>query len=573
MNQKRKSSKLMRDYAAIARQYAEDVVAGTIPNCKWVRLACQRHLDDLQKVDNPEYEYRFEPRKAEAVCSFIERLPHVLDDFKKRAGKKELITLQPWQVFVVSCIFGWLYKDSGLRRYRQAYICVPKKNGKSTLMAGIGLYMLCCDGESSAVVQMGATAEKHVIKTLFDPAKQMVSKSPGLRAKFGVKVNARSIVIEDNGSVLEPVIGDPGDGPSISCGILDEFHEAVTPVLYNKFKSGGMSRSQPLVIVITTAGENIASPCHLLQEQAEMVLSGTFNDEQTFTIIYTLDEDDDWTTEASLRKANPNYGVSVNGKTLRNDQEVAIQNAAEQNNFRIKHLNQWLNASVSWMNMSKWNALGDAKIEEFEGEECWLGLDMSIKWDLTAAIRLFRKEIDGKIHYFVFPRFYLPSDRTSDPAAQHYAKWVHEGHLIATEGSEIEPAVVAKDLIEDSKKYAVKELDFDQWESASVTNEFGTASGVMVFQVPQAAQYLSFPAKELYTMVLSGRIHHDGNPVMTWCVSNVVAKYYKDNLILNKARDENKIDGVDALLNALYRCLESPMTPKYQKYQRIQFFN
>lgn len=561
----------MRDYAAIARKYAEEVVSGSIPNCKWVRLACQRHLDDLQKVDEPDYEYRFEPRKAAAVCSFIERLPHVVDYFKSKPGKKNLIVLQPWQVFVVANLFGWLYKDSGLRRFRQAYICVPKKNGKSTLMAGIGLYMLCCDGESSALVQMGADAEKNVIKTLFTPAKQMVDRSPGLKERFNVKVNARSVTIEGNGSVLEPVIGNPGDGPSISCGILDEFHEATTPVLYHKFKSGGMARSQPLVIVITTAGENIASPCHLLQEQAEMVLSGTFTDDQIFTVIYGLDDDDDWTTEASLQKANPNFGVSVNDKELRNLQKVAIQSAAEQNNFKTKHLNQWVNASVSWMNMTAWGKCGDANINDFNGQECWIGLDVATKIDLTAIVKLFRKEIEGKTHYYIFPRFYLPSERANDPSCQHYSKWVIEGHLNSIDGVEIDHHVVANDLIADTKQFAVKELDFDQWCAGYITQEFAMETGVPIFQVPQGAQYLSDPAKQLEALVLSGRLHHDGNPVMTWCVSNVVAKTWKDNLVLNKARDENKIDGVDATLNALYRCLATPVTPTYKPYQRITF--
>jgi phage terminase large subunit-like protein len=555
-------------YAQVAKQYAEDVVAGKIPNCKWVKLAAQRHLNDLARQDAEDFPYRFDDAKAKRACAYIEKLPHVKGRW---AAKKQKLKLQPWQVFIVANLFGWLEKLTGYRRYRQAYVCVPRKNGKSPLAAGIGLYMLSADGEHGAEVYCGATNEKQAWE-VFRPAHQMVERTPEMQEQLGITINAKSLVITSNGSRFEPVIGKPGDGASPSCGICDEFHEAPTADLFDTFARGMVGREQPLLLVITTAGTDISSPCYDYQQQAQKVLEGTFDYEAMFAIIFTVDEGDDWTSEEALHKANPNLGVSISLKTLKDDQKVAVQNSAKQNEFKTKHLNVWCNASVAWMNMVSWNACGDAKLAEFAGQDCHIGLDLAAKIDLAADVKIFRKEIDGKLHYFSFSRFYLPEDRAQDPQCQHYQKWANDGYLITTPGNVIDFGTILTDLVDDTKKYHVLELDFDQWSAEYLRQQFAEKTGVPTIQVPQSPQYLSDPAKEFEALVLSGRWHHDGNPVMTWCVSNVVAKYNShDNLVLDKDKVEHKIDGVDALLNALYRALAAPLQPKLMKYQRIQF--
>jgi phage terminase large subunit-like protein len=297
-------------------------------------------------------------------------------------------------------------------------------------------------------------------------------------------------------------------------------------------------------------------------------LEGTFNDDRLFVVIYTTDLGDDWTTEDTLRKANPNYGVSVNSGEIRHDQEIATQNAAKQNNFRTKHLNEWVNASVAWIPLPKYIACGDASLtpDAFKSCDCWIGLDLALKTDMAAAVKLFRKEIDGQAHYYIFPRFYLPSDRTGDPDKQQYQKWVHDGHLIATPGNVIDYDTIQDDLIDDAKKYKVLELDFDEWGAEYLRQQFHTKTKIPTIQVPQAPKHLSDPAKEFEALVISGRLHHDANPVMQWCVSNVIARYDRhDNLVLDKEKPENKIDGVDATLNALARALATPLKAKWFK--------
>ena len=555
-------------FTQVAHQYAERVVSGEILACKWVTLACQRHLNDLISAGDDSYPYKFSDAKATRACTFIEHLPHVKGRW---AAKRQNLKLEPWQVFIVANLFGWVEKKTGLRKYRQAYICVPRKNGKSPLAAGIGLYMQCADGEHGAEVYCGATTEAQAWE-VFRPARLMAEKTPDLLNAYGITVNAKSLVIESNGSRFLPVIGKPGDGASPSCGICDEFHEADTADLFDTFNTGMVGREQPLLLVITTAGTNVGSPCYDYQQQAQKVLEGTFEDDNQFTIIFTIDEGDDWTTEAALRKANPNYGVSVDVKALKRDQKNAIQNATKQNTFKTKNLNVWCNASVSWMNMEAWRKCGDAKLDDFLGEECFLGLDLAKTTDLCAAVKLFRKLLDGVTHYNLFTRFWLPQAKTQDPTCQHYQGWEHDGHLVGQPGNVIDFEAILSDLVADTKKYKVKELDFDKWGAEYLRQRFGEITGVTTFDVPQSPQYLSDPARQLEALVLSGHLHHDGNPAMAWCVSNVVAmENSHDNLVLDKDKDANKIDGVDATLNALYRCLATPMTPVHKPYQRMIF--
>lgn len=553
-----------------ALKYATQVVSGEILACKWIKLACQRHLDDLKKsVDDKGFPYHFSEQKAQHICDFIQRLPHVKGRW---AAKKQLIELQPWQYFFLAVLFGWVETGTGLRRFRQAYINVPRKNGKSPIAAGIGLYMLSADGEFGAEVYTGATTQAQAME-VFRPAKQMSERSPEMLEALGLSVHAESLTVESNGSRFQPVIGRPGDGASPSCAIVDEFHEALTPDQFDTFVTGMVGREQPLLLVITTSGTNTASPCHDYQLQAQKVLEGSFDDPTLFALIYTIDADIPWDSEEAIMMANPNIGVSVVLKTLLKEQKTAVQNAAKQNIFKTKHLNVWCNASVSWMNMEKWNTLADPTLSEdqFAGQECYIGLDLATKKDLAASVKLFRRtEEDGKLHYYLFPRFYIPEDQAELPECQHYQKWVHENHLIATSGNVIDFSTILDDLISDTKKFKVRELDFDQWCAEYIRQEFAEKTAITTFDVPQTPQYLSDPALEFEALVLSGRLHHAGNPVMTWCVSNVVAKFNKhDNLELGKDRTTSKIDGVDAALNALYRMLATPLIPVKRNSMKI----
>lgn len=558
-------------YTQTANQYAQDVLSGAIPACKWVKLACQRHLDDLAASADPDCAYTFSAAKANRACTFLEQLHHVKGKWSR---KKQKLKLEAWQTFIVCCIFGWLECSTKLRRFREALIMVPRKNGKTFLAAGIGLYMLMADAEAGAEVYNGANSLAQAME-VFKAARQMCLSDEQMLSAMGITVNAQSLVIDSTNSSFRPVIGRPPDGSSPSCGIGDEAHEWNTPDLYDTFRTGMMSREQPLLLIISTAGIDLASPCYDLQQQAQKVLEKSLEDDRLFGIIYTIDDGDDWTAEAALIKANPNYGVSIEPKTIQRDQQTAIANAAKQNIFKVKNLNIWTTAAAAWINSVEWSKAADAKLDDFAGEPCFYGLDVASKIDLTATVRLFRKLIDGKVHYYCFPSFYISSQRVNDPKNKHFQKWAAEGYL--TQFDEIESSVIAESLAPEAQRYAIKELCFDQYHADYITQPFAQATGVPLFKVPQSPQYLSDPAKELESAIINGRFHHDGNPVMTWCVSNCHARYNShDNLVIEKDRPNSpkSIDGVDALLNALYRTLLTPVdVPAPKRSMRITFFN
>ena len=533
-------------------QYAEDVVAGRVLACRYVQLACQRYLDDLKRSEDPAYPYVFDARKGERICRFISLLPHTKGVWA-RGGQR--IKLEPWQSFVLMNVFGWVRRSDGLRRFRRVYEEVPRKNAKSVKAAGVGLYMFAADDEAGAEVYSGATTEKQAWE-VFRPARLMALRTPDLIEAYGIRVGAKNLSIEATGARFEPLIGDPGDGASPSCAIVDEYHEHKTSRLYDTMLTGMGARTQPLQYVITTAGSDTAGPCYALRQDAIRVLEGTVQDDEFFAIIYTIDEGDDWTTEEALRKANPNYDVSVFGDFLKSQQQAAMRSSRLQNAFKTKHLNVWVGARAAWMNMEEWHRQADAPpLEEFEGEPCWIGLDLASKVDIAAAVKVFRREVDGEDHYYAFGRYYLPEARVEEPDAQHYHGWVRDGRLIATPGEITDYRQIRDDILDDDERYGIAALGYDPDNATHLINELMDL-GIECVEVPQRVRYLSEPMKWVEALVKAGRLHHDGCPVLSWMMSNVTVRVdANDNIFPRKERPEAKIDGVVALIMALGRAM------------------
>jgi phage terminase large subunit-like protein len=564
---KKKTSGLTStNHSKSAHQYARDILAEKIPSCRWVKKACERHLSDLRNSHRVDFPYEYNPEKGDRVCRFIENLPHTAGEW---AARKEKIRLEPWQKFIVCSLFGWVKKTNGLRRFRKAYICVPRKNAKSTLAAGIGLYCLIADGEHGGQVYAGATGEKQA-GFVFDPACEMARKSQRMIDRFGVEVMAKSITVENTNSKFTVLIGKPDDGGSPSLAIIDEYHEHLDATLYDTMVTGMGARRQPLALVITTAGTDTGGPCYTLQREMEQMLLGVYEKPDVFAIIYSIDSEaytdtngvfhpaDDWKTEEALIKANPNWGVSVYPEGILSEQRDAIQSAEKQNIFKTKHMDVWCNARASWINMERWSVLADPTLKEddFKGEPCVIGLDLASMIDMAAAVKVFKRvHEDGTEHYYIFPRFYLPEERANMSEFQHYQAWVHQGHLIATPGSEIDLLLIKKNILSDIAKFSVKELAFDPHQALMLKQELeAEAASLSAVNVPQNALVLTVPMRMLEGIIQSGRVHHDGNPVMTWMLSNVVVKPdANENIYPRKEKPEKKIDGVTALLNALCR--------------------
>lgn len=448
-----------------ANQYARDVVRGKIVACQFVIQACQRHLDDLMAEKSKSFRYRFDKDLAERAAKFIQLLPHTKGEW---AFKRMPITLEPWQLFVICCAFGWVNKGSRLRRFREVYTEIPRKNGKSAISAGVALYCFACDNEFGAEVYSGATTEKQAWE-VFRPARLMCKRTPMLTEAFGIEVNASNMNRPEDGARFEPLIGNPGDGSSPHCAVVDEYHEHATDALYTTMLTGMGARRQPLMWAITTAGYNIEGPCYDKRREVIEMLNGSVPNDELFGIIYTVDEGDDWTDPQVLEKANPNIGVSVYREFLLSQQQRAKNNARLANVFKTKHLNIWVSARSAYFNLVSWQSCEDKSLtlEQFEGQPCILAFDLARKLDMNSMARLYTREIDGKTHYYsVAPRFWVPYDtvysveKNEDRrTAERFQKWVEMGVLTVTDGAEVDYRYIleeAKDGLRDLERKALQ---------------------------------------------------------------------------------------------------------------------
>lgn len=552
------------NFGEIATQYARDVVEGRIPSCRWHFLACERHLKDLARVGSDGFPYQFNPeltdlvgktyRPAERICGFAQLMPHIKGDWAARGLR---IKLEPWQVFILASIFGWVHRETGKRRFRVADLFVPRKNAKSTLASVIGLYMLALDDEFGAEVYSGATSQDQALE-VFRPALLMAKMTPQFLQRYGVSPNASNLAVVDKNSKFEPVIGRPGDGASPSCAIVDEYHEHKTPELYDTMKTGMMARKQPLLLVITTAGSDIGGPCYMHQVELQKILEGTVENEQRFGIIFTIDQGDDWATEAALIKANPNFGVSIERDVILADLRDAIADPRKQNVFKTKHLNVWVAAASPWLNLHNLQKAGDPSLtlEQFAGEECVAGLDLASKQDIASVVFEFKRlDDDGVAHYTAISRNYVPQAAVEKPENAHYQAWVNSGHLIVTPGNMIDIDQIQEDILAASEIVIIRELAKDPWGGqqlgAHLANE-----GFEVVDIPQQVRYLSDPMKDIQALVDAGRFHHDDNPCYVWQMSNVeVAPDRNENIFPRKLRHQNKIDAAVANICAHNRAM------------------
>lgn len=552
-------------FADRATQYARDVVDGRVVACKWHRLACARHLKDIDRVGSPGFPYAWNPeltdivgkayRPAERICAFAELMPHIKGDW---AARGQRIHLEDPQVFILASIFGWVHADTGRRRFRDADLFVPRKNAKSTLAAVIGLFMLGPDGEFGAEVYSGATSEYQALE-VFRPALLMARATPAYLERYGVSANASNLAVVNRNSKFEPVIGKPGDGASPSCAIVDEYHEHKTPDLYDTMKTGMGARSQPLLLIITTAGTDIGGPCYQHQVELQKILEGVIENDQRFGIIFTVDEGDDWTSEDALRKANPNFGISIDADYLRQQQREAISDPRKQNVFKTKHLNIWCQAASPWLNLHHLQQAGDTALvlDTFQGEPCVVGLDLASKQDIASAVFEFTREIEGETHYYAISRNYVPQAAADKPENAHYQAWINSGHLIATPGNMIDLEQIQEDIFAAAETVVVREAAKDPWGGQQLGANLA-AEGFEVVDIPQQVKYLSEPMKDLQALVDAGRFHHDGNPCYVWQLSNVECMPDRnENIFPRKQRAANKIDAAVATIAAHNRSMVS----------------
>lgn len=537
-----------RDHVAIANGYIDDVLSDRTPACKWVKLACERQKADLERAD---FQWRFDADRASHVCRFVELLPHVKGEWARNRGT---IVLSPWQCFVLTTVFGWI-DDAGRRRFKKCYTEIPRKNAKSTLSSGVGLYLLTADNEPGAEVYSAATTRDQA-KIVWGDARAMTAASPLFRRRFGVYTGAHSIFVTGANASFKPLSRDQGgnlDGLNLHGGIVDEFHGHKDRAIWDVLVTAMGARTQPLLWAITTAGFDRSGICYEERSYVTKILDRVIDDEEYFGIVYTIDDADDWADPESWRKANPNWGVSVRPEAIEREARKAMQMASAQNNFLTKHLNVWVNADTAWMDMRAWDACADTSLslEDFAGSDCILGLDLASKIDIADKIRLFERE--GI--YYLFAEHYLPERAVDVSSNSQYEGWRREGWLTVTEGEVTDYDVIEDGIREDCSRFSVREVAFDPFQATQLAGHL-LAEGVPMVEMRPTVLNFSEPMKQFEALVLSGKLRHCGDPVLTWMVSNVVChRDAKDNIYPRKERPEMKIDGVVAAIMALGRAM------------------
>lgn len=545
--------------------YCWSVLDGSIPACRWTKAAAQRQIDDLERWKT-DGEYYFDIAVVDRVCSFVESLPHIKGEW---ARQKLTLILQDWQIFILACVFGWRRRLDGTRRFRMAYTEVARKNGKSALLAAVALYLFAADGEAGAEVYSLATTHDQAA-IVAGVAKQMALKDQEFREAFGIEVRAHFLWIDSSASTLRAMSADGGvlDGLNVHGGIIDELHAHKTREVWDVIETATGSRQQPLVWAITTAGSNRAGICYEQRGYVCKILNSTLKahgglgyevkgdaavDETYFGAIYTIDDEDEWTDENAWIKANPNLGVSVKWDDMRRLARKAMQTASAVPNFLTKRLNVWVNADSAWMDMRAWDRQADRQMamEDFRDWEAYIGLDLASKLDITAMVAVLRK---GN-QYRLFGRYYLPEDAIESSSNSQYQGWAATEAIIETGGNCVDYSVIEADLKDWCGKLNVREVAFDPgfaWDFCQRMN----SEGLPMVEVRATVMNYSEPMKELEAAILNGRLTHDGNPAMTWMVSNVVChRDAKDNIYPRKESEANKIDGPVAAMAALGRAL------------------
>jgi phage terminase large subunit-like protein len=557
-------------YFARAEAFAKRVIAGEVGAGRFEVLFARRFVDDLVRQCAADFPYAFDERAGAHACTFLELLPHIKGKWARPVyidGKIERgrILLEDWQILIVIQLFGWKHRETGLRRFKRLYLEVARKNAKSTLAAGILLYMLTADGEPGANCYSAATTGEQA-REVFDVARNMVHTLPEFQVRFGIDYGKHDITVPTTASSARPLNaeGSTLDGLNVHCAVVDELHAHKTRTVYDVIDSATGARDQALILMITTAGSDRSGICYEKRGYTIKVLERTIGtdgkgtDESWLGVIFTLDDGDLWHDPANWRKANPNLGVSVQTDDMERACREALATPSAQAGFLTKRLNIWVNSDSAWMDMRAWDACGDKTltIDRVKHLPVWLPLDLASKVDVACKGRLFH-DVQAD-HYYWIPTFWLPERAVQQGRNSQYDGWRRSGHLQVTDGEVIDFDQIEDEIRGDVSALRVQEVPFDPFQATQLSGHM-LDEGVAMVEVRPTVLNFSEPMKFLEALVLTGKLTHDDNPVMNWMMSNVVChRDAKDNIYPRKERDENKIDGPVALITGIARCMKRP---------------
>lgn len=530
-------------------RYAADVIDEKVPAGKYHRAACLRHVRDRSVEGTRAFPFVLDLARADRFLDFGRELRHYKGEL---AGQK--IDWQPYQIFRLGSLFGWVHKTTGLRRFRHAYNELPRKNGKSLEDAVVGLYATFFDGEPGAEGYCAAT-KKDQARIVFGDCVRLVVQSPFLRQRIAVLKS--NLYRQSSASKLEPLGADEDslDGLNPHFISLDEIHKYKSRAMIDVLETATGARRQPILFKITTAGDDLQSPCGDEHTYACDILDRTLIDEGYFAFIAHADDADDWMSPATARKANPNYGISVNPADLAAKVTKARGMPAAAASYQQKHLNRWINASAPCLSLDGWRRGQTTgwRAADLAGRPCFVGIDLSAKLDLTAMIALFLPA-PGERRARLLRWIWTPEETIHERAHRDrapYPQWVKDGYLRTTPGTRIDHQVIREALRELRELAAIRAVGFDPWHAdqliTQLTNEDGFSKELVV-EVPQTYRGMSSGCSGVKAAILGAEVDAGGDPLMTWTVGNVVEQTDgKDNIYFVKKRSRGRIDPVLAL--------------------------
>ena len=539
-----------------ATAYAEAVAAAKIPAGPYVRAAADRHLRDLAEGHKRGLVYR--PDLAEHAISFQRFIRH-----SKGEWQGQILQFAPWQEFILGCAFGWtiVEDDTHRRRFQTVYEEIPKKNGKSTKCAFVGLYGLIADGEPGAEIYAAATARPQA-RLVFDEAVKMVKSSPDLiRAVVPLVGNLSHPA---SFSKFQPISADAntGDGINPHMAIVDEIHRLKKMDLVTVLRQGMGARRNPQMWIITTSGDDRpGTPYDEEHNYAVKVVTGALEDDSYFAYIACPDPDDPWDHEDTWIKANPNYGVSVKKFDMQARAKGARNSAQALADFKRFRLNVRSSDAAAAIKIENWRKGDTPAIDEAEliGRPCRMAVDLSAKTDLTCVLNLVGPREPGE-PYVILPRFWMPAENVEEKSSRDrvpYRAWINAGYIKTTEGNRVDYEAVEAQIIADARRFSPPDVAFDPWNDGGMIAKLATA-GISMVEFSQTTKNYAQPTKEFLGLILDGLIHHGGNPVLAWMASNLIlVSDHNGNPMPSKKRSTGRIDGIAAAIMALGRFLTS----------------
>lgn len=519
-------------------QYAEDVLSDKIVACKYIKMACKRYLNWLERDD---LDVRFE--EADRVIDFCSKLKHSTGRFNNQP-----FILSEWQKWIVYSIFSFYYKGTEERVVKNVYIEVARKNGKTFFAAALCLYALLASGEHDAEVELIANSKKQA-KICFDMCSKIVEKIDP-KKKF-LKRTRDTIKVPSTNSFLQVLSSDAGnnDGWNSYMFVADEVHAYENSLMFDVMKSSQGMRDNPLAFSITTAGFDLFSFCYKMRTTNIEVLSNTKVDDTQFTAIFTLDEDDDWEDEGTWIKANPNLDVTVKRQYLVEQIQQAKNNPTLEVSTKTKNFNVWMNSQDTWIsNDILLKCTQKVNLDDFKDSVCYVGVDLAAVSDLTAVSLMIPS--DSKIFFKTF--YYLPNSALENNSnSEMYKQWYREGLLKVTPGNVTDYDIITADICKLGEKLFINTISYDSWNATSWATKM-TELNQPLKPFSQTLGNFNRPTKEIERLIKSEKIIIDDNEITRFCFSNVALKYdWNENVKPVKQERQQKIDGVIAMIQAL----------------------